>query len=419
MWGDDAERFRMFVESANDIFYTLTPEGVFNYVSPKWTQLLGHEPHEVAGQAIENFVHPEDVELCRIFLERIITSGKAQAGIQYRIKKKSGQWQWHESNASLLKQGNDGAAVFLAVARDVTEKKEMEEALYESNDRLENLLLELPVAIMIIDYNTREILEINQNAMLILGYSGEQLVGRKCTDYVCPMKKGECPILDQGMEANHSEQEVINASGERVPVHKSAITMHHDGRNVILECFTDISRMKEMERRLQEMAQTDELTGLCNRRYFVEQARLELARSKRYGNPVSMIGFDIDHFKHINDRFGHPAGDAVLRAISRISRETLRETDIIARVGGEEFGVILPECAIDSAGIAAERLRKSIEACVCEFEGIRIQCTISLGIAQYSAGQDDLEGLMKRTDKALYRAKDAGRNRICKTSDQS
>lgn len=417
--GDEAQRFRMFVENANDILYTMTPEGVFTYVSPRWRDLLGHEPEEVTGQPLEKFVHPEDVDLCRTVLERIITTGQKQAGIQYRVKHQNGQWRWHESNASLIKPAADGSEAFLGVARDVTENKETAEALSDNNDRLENLLLELPVAIMIVDYHTREILELNPNAMLILGYSGEQLIGRKCTDDVCPMKKGECPIIDLGMEANHSEQELINAAGKRVPIHRSAITMYHDERKVILECFTDISRMKEMERRLQEMAQTDELTGLCNRRFFVEQAEKELARSKRYGNPVSMIGFDIDHFKDVNDHYGHPAGDAVLREVSRICRETLRETDIIARIGGEEFGVILPECDMVHAAVAAERLRALVEACVCEYEGNRIRCTISLGVAQYADGRDDLQGLMKRTDQALYRAKAAGRNRICETAASS
>ena len=182
--GDEAQRFRMFVENANDILYTMTPEGVFTYVSPRLRDLLGHEPEEVTGQPLEKFVHPEDVDLCRTVLERIITTGQKQAGIQYRVKHQNGQWRWHESNASLIKPAADGSEAFLGVARDVTENKETAEALSDNNDRLENLLLELPVAIMIVDYHTREILELNPNAMLILGYSGEQLIGRKCTDDV-------------------------------------------------------------------------------------------------------------------------------------------------------------------------------------------------------------------------------------------
>jgi diguanylate cyclase (GGDEF)-like protein/PAS domain S-box-containing protein len=409
---DEEERFRVFVENANDILYTLTPEGIFSYVSPNWTEFLGHDAEEVLGEHFEAFVHPEDIPICRAVLQQLIATGKKKSGVQYRVKHKSGNWRWHESNASPLLDEKGEVSAFLGVARDITEKKLLEKHLTESNERLENLLLELPVAVMIVDYETRQILEINPQAVLILGYSGEQLIGRRCTDYICPTEVGQCPIIDLGMEVNHSEREVVNASGARIPVHKSAITMHLDERKVILECFTDISRMKEMERRLQEMARTDELTGIYNRRYFMEQAGKEIARARRYKHPLSMISFDIDHFKDINDRYGHPAGDEVLRSVSRVCRDMLRENDVFARLGGEEFGVLLPDTGIEAAGRAAERLREEIAAHACRVEKSDIRCTVSLGGAEYAGPEDDLENLMKRTDKALYRAKHSGRNRV-------
>ena len=410
MFVNDSERFRMFVENANDILYTLTLEGTFTYVSPNWTELLGHETGEVIDEPFAGFVHPEDLPLCQAFQQRILATGSKQAGIVYRIMHKDGSYRWHEANVSPLTDDAGEVAALLGVARDVTEKQALEEELFESNERLENFLLELPVAIMIVDYETRHILEINPQAMLMLGYTSEQLVGRKCTECVCPPAEGQCPIIDMGMEADQSEREAVTASGERVPIHKSAITMELDNKTVILECFSDISRMKAMERQLQEMARTDELTGLCNRRYFMEQARQELSRAKRYGHPVAMLSFDIDHFKHINDRYGHPEGDEMLRAVSRICREALRETDTLGRLGGEEFGVLLPECDLEAAGRVAERLRKQVAAHVCQFGEKAVGCTISLGGAQYAGPEEDLAGLMKRTDKALYQAKNSGRN---------
>ena len=406
----DSERFRMFVENANDIFYTLTLEGTFTYVSPNWTELLGHEAGEVIDKNFSSFVHSEDMPLCQALQQRIVATGKKQAGIVYRIRHKDGAYRWHEARVLPLTHEAGEVAAIMVVASDVTEKQALEEELFESNERLENFLLELPVAIMIVDYNTRHILEINPRAMLMLGCTSEQLVGRKCTECVCPTAEGQCPIIDMGMEADQSEREAITASGERIPIHKSAITMELDNKTVILECFTDISRMKAMERQLQEMARTDELTGLSNRRYFMEQARKELARAGRYGHPVAMLSFDIDHFKDINDRYGHPEGDEMLRAISRICRDTLRETDTLGRLGGEEFGVLLPECDIEAAGMVAERLRKKVAAHVCRFGEKAVGCTISLGGAQYAGPEEDLESLMKRTDKALYQAKNSGRN---------
>jgi len=407
---DDSERFRMFVENANDIFYTLTLEGRFTYVSPNWSDLLGYEASEVTGERFDRFVHSEDLPLCQAFQQRVLATGKKQTGIVYRIRHKDGTYQWHEAKASPLTNDAGEVSALLGVARDITEKQALEEELSESNERLENFLLELPVAIMIVDYETRHILEINPRAMLMLGYTGEQLVGRKCTECVCPSADGRCPIIDMGMEADQSEREVITASGERIPIHKSSITMELDNKTVILECLTDISRMKAMERQLQEMARTDELTGLTNRRYFMEQARKELARAARYGHPVAMLSFDIDHFKNINDRYGHPEGDEMLRAISRICRDTLRETDTLGRLGGEEFGVLLPECDIEAAARVAERLRRNVAAHACQFGEKAVGCTISLGGARYAGPEEDLEGLMKRTDKALYQAKNSGRN---------
>ncbi|MFP4572805.1 MAG: diguanylate cyclase [Desulfobacterales bacterium] len=411
-------KYRLLVENANDILYTLSPEGLFTYVSPKWQELLGYDPSHVRGKSFEVFVHPEDVYICRNYLNRIVSTGEKQNGVCYRVRHLDGRWMWHESNASPLKDAEGKVTEFLGVARDITEKKELEKQLVESNEQLENLLLELPVAVVIVDYNSRKILDLNPKATAILGYTPEELVGRKCNDYICPAQEGNCPIIDMGMEVNHSEREVVNSSGARIPIYKSAITTHHGARKVILECFTDISHMKEMERRLQQMARTDDLTGLFNRRYFMESVKKELVRSERYKIPVSMIMFDIDHFKSINDRYGHTAGDEILRQISRICRENFRQTDIPARLGGEEFGILMPECGIRESGASAKRLREKIADSAFVFEGNRIRCTISIGIAEYVGGTEDMEALIRRADEAMYESKNRGKNQVSFAGDK-
>ncbi|MGM0611616.1 MAG: PAS domain-containing protein, partial [Thermodesulfobacteriota bacterium] len=109
----DLETYRLFVENANDILYTLSPEGVFTYVSPRWADYLGHDPVDVVGKSFEIFVHQEDVWLCKAFLERVVSSGKKQEGVQYRVQHKNGKWLWHESNASPLKDANGKIIKFL------------------------------------------------------------------------------------------------------------------------------------------------------------------------------------------------------------------------------------------------------------------------------------------------------------------
>lgn len=166
-------------------------------------------------------------------------------------------------------------------------------------------------------------------------------------------------------------------------------------------------------RETQRLAITDDLTGVFNRRYLLELARKELERARRYQHPLSLILFDLDHFKQINDRFGHPMGDITLQKIAHLCRLTIRATDIFGRYGGEEFLIITPETGFQEAMEVAERFRKQVEKFAIETERGTIRLTISLGIATLKAGtQMSLEELITKTDDALYAAKAQGRNRV-------
>jgi diguanylate cyclase (GGDEF)-like protein len=157
----------------------------------------------------------------------------------------------------------------------------------------------------------------------------------------------------------------------------------------------------------------DELTGVANRRAFFEAAELELTRNRRTPRPTALVLFDADHFKRINDRHGHPAGDAVLRQLGAALSLTFRQVDVVARVGGEEFAVLLPSSTLAAAAAVAERLRRLVESQPAMFEGAPIGCTVSAGIAAIDEGETlDLDTLIKRADQALYAAKAKGRNRV-------
>lgn len=161
---------------------------------------------------------------------------------------------------------------------------------------------------------------------------------------------------------------------------------------------------------VQELATHDALTGVFNRRKFFEEAAKEIDRASRYQQPLSVILFDLDHFKRVNDNFGHPEGDRVLQRIAHCCRTTLRDVDIIARYGGEEFVILMPSTDSNNASIAAERLRRSVlQENIDTGDG---PLTISLGVAAYDESCKDIDALLARTDKALYSAKNLGRNRI-------
>ncbi|MFT5526037.1 MAG: diguanylate cyclase (GGDEF)-like protein [Pirellulaceae bacterium] len=157
-------------------------------------------------------------------------------------------------------------------------------------------------------------------------------------------------------------------------------------------------------------ARRDSLTSLPNRRAFDDHIEHRLAEWRRYGVPVSLMMIDIDFFKSINDRYGHLAGDSVLREVSLAMVETMRESDIVTRYGGEEFAVILPSTSARDACLAAERFRLAIEERGYQYEGQQLFVTISCGTAQ-AMSSDDAESLMRRSDEALYAAKQNGRNR--------
>lgn len=168
---------------------------------------------------------------------------------------------------------------------------------------------------------------------------------------------------------------------------------------------------------LERQARIDDLTGLCNRRHFWTQAENEVARALRYGGELSLLMIDVDRFKRINDTWGHKVGDLVLRALGETCRQCLREVDVIGRLGGEEFGVLLPETEGLKAVEAAERLRESIaNAPVALPEGGSVNYTVSIGVTTLDGQKADLEALFGQADRALYAAKGAGRNRVCASS---
>jgi diguanylate cyclase (GGDEF)-like protein len=187
------------------------------------------------------------------------------------------------------------------------------------------------------------------------------------------------------------------------------------GRAVVLHEVTERVRLVEQVR---ELANTDDLTGLTNRRHFLELTAREFELSRRHQYPVSLILFDVDRFKEVNDRYGHRAGDVVLRELARQCRTALRCTDVVGRLGGEEFGVLLTHADLGEAAQVAERVRRKVEF-MCVGAGTYdsgISVTLSMGVTEVDADPDThadtLDTVLDRADKALYQAKALGRNSV-------
>lgn len=174
-----------------------------------------------------------------------------------------------------------------------------------------------------------------------------------------------------------------------------------------------MGRLRELSRELRTLATTDPLTQIANRRHFDELMRVELERARRNGAPLSLAIIDIDHFKRINDRFGHQTGDQALTGLVGEIQRSLRDTDIFARLGGEEFALLLPHTNVAGAHEFAERIRHLVEVNPIAIEGQPpLMITVSVGVAEWHVGEDDFDPVMGRADQALYDAKANGRNRV-------
>lgn len=171
--------------------------------------------------------------------------------------------------------------------------------------------------------------------------------------------------------------------------------------------------LEVLNQRLIQLARTDSLTGCANRRDLLEELETERQRAERYAKAFSVLALDLDHFKTINDRYGHPGGDQALCHFVAIVEGSIRPSDFLGRMGGEEFAILLPETSVDAASTMAERIRVAVEASVIPFSSDPARMTVSIGVAQWRLdGSDTIEALLARADAALYEAKRGGRNQV-------
>jgi len=223
----------------------------------------------------------------------------------------------------------------------------------------------------------------------------------------------DLPSLKQTVQARlDGLLETVDAYQRQRSDHEQALS---DRLSTLVERVASLEQaatgMREHLEEQRQKALQDPLTSLPNRAAWDERLELEVARQQRYGGQLLLAVLDVDHFKRINDSFGHLAGDRVLKIIANELRKRLRKTDFIARFGGEEFALLLPETPAAAGLKLLDNLRTGIESCPFHFKGARIQVTLSGGLASFAAS-DRAEQVFERADRALYRAKDSGRNRI-------
>ena len=326
---------------------------------------------------------------------------------------------------------------------DITSRKESELSLERTEKLLRNVLETLPVGIWVMN---AEGVIVQGNAAGQKIWAGARYVGPeefgeykgwwvRSGEPIAPEEWAAARAIRDGETSIDEEIEIQCFDGTRKIILNSAIPLRDAGGPITgaiivnQDVTTRVAAERELVRakkQLEEvnlelsealarehlLARTDVLTGVKNRRDFFEIASHEFGVAKRYGEEISLILFDIDLFKRVNDSFGHEAGDAVLRRIARLAEGGIREADLLARYGGEEFIVLLPNSPARLAAVVAERIRAAIERADFPEAGAIGRVTISAGVAGGIPGEESLDEVIGRADLALYRAKSKGRNRV-------
>lgn len=292
---------------------------------------------------------------------------------------------------------------------------------------LETILNSLDAVIYVADLETHEMLYMNEYGKREWG----EFKGRKCYEVMQQGQSQPCSFCsnhrlvdDKGQATGPFVWEFKNTKTGRWYQCRDQAIPWSDGRLVRLEIATDITDLKRMEEELKKakqtaetLAYTDELTGLYNRRAFFAMGHKALSHAQRNGQVASLVMFDVDRFKQINDRYGHSIGDEVLKALAETVEPILRSADILARIGGEEFAILMLNTTSTQGRNLAERLRQVISAQTIKTNQGDIHYTASFGISSTDGCSYSLEKLLSRADYAMYLAKTRGRNRVAEATD--
>ncbi|QOC23528.1 PAS domain S-box protein [Wenzhouxiangella sp. AB-CW3] len=467
-------KFRMLVENATDIVYHLSPGGRIEYVSPNWTEMLGHRREAVAERPLQKFVHADDAGVVRDLVEQVAGQGKSIEGTQFRLLHLDGQERWFSSNAAPLIDDEGQVEGISGIARDVTDEwaaeqeRRRQHAFRSLIAEISSDILNAPInridAVMehmlrklgrFFDVDRAYIYRSNDNndrIELIHEWSSERVEPTREEDAVLARAdypwwfaqamehmRGNTPfyIRDVAALPPDAESERRLFEGQEI---ETLVTMqlktgermigffgfdackpHTWEREldslliVLANLLSDVFEKMRLEQELTRSSQTDPLTGLFNRRYLLAWLRQVIERYRSEGVPFALALLDIDHFKQFNDSHGHLAGDAVLESMARVVDGASRGNDVVGRYGGEEFVIVLDEIEASAAVTTMERVLDAIRQHRFEVDGKTYSITASSGLVaagEFQSDQIDTDALIGQADRRLYRAKAGGRDRL-------
>lgn len=433
--------FRAFAEQSSSAFWVVDLDGVFRYISPSWSLMFkGAPPEDYVGSNYRDVLYPEDVARCRAILENVVVDRVKVMGAEYRVVLPDGEVRWHSSNVAPLIADNGAVIAVMGVGHDIHEQKLLREELKASEDR-HRLVADNAFDTVWSIAADGSISYVSPIVEKVRGFTPAEAMAQPFDQIHPPSSLAKVTAYLEELHAAlaagrppknfRGEIEYFRKDGSIFWSEVIACPVLNDDGSLreIIGVSRDLSERKEHEaqlinarraaeeasaqlqianQRLSELSIRDPLTGVWNRRHFEELLVAELHRFHRHGHPFVLIMFDIDHFKTVNDRYGHLVGDQVLVTLTRLTQAALRRGASLARLGGEEFVVLEPDCSLPQAIAIAERLRRIVETH--DFPQVG-RITASFGVIEARQGESEDE-MIDRVDGAMYASKNGGRNRV-------
>ncbi|MBL8063202.1 MAG: PAS domain S-box protein [Anaerolineales bacterium] len=423
--------------------YRTSADGQLLDINPAYLKMFGFsDARSITEKKVwEYYLDPSTNDQ---FVELISASGSL-AAFEAEYIRDDGTTFWAEDYVHLVYNKDGEPEYYEGSLIDVTDRKQAELNLKKSEQLYRLLAERIADVVWVLDMTTMKFKYVSPSVENLLGYTAEEIMDMSMEDFVIAESLAEIQAASPDRVRNflNGDLAAIRQIDQMQQRHKngSIVTVEVSSTFVLnamseLEAIgvsRDITRRKQVEEELrltnkslelahkelrqmfeyeQVLARTDGLTKLNNRRYFFELAQREFSASIRYERPLTIILFDIDGFKPANDTFGHAMGDIILTQISHVAASQVRDVDILARYGGDEFIILLPQTSAEHALTIAERVRTSVASAHILMDGISIGVTLSLGVAELSRDPRDIsiEDVIRRADKALYQAKQSGRN---------
>lgn len=406
-------RFRLVAEQTGELLYDYElSSGHINWVGAT-RAITGYAPDELAEFDIERWeshLHPRDRDAVLAHLENA-RAERGQFHIEYRFRTREGDYHDIEDRGAFLLDAGGEPVRMLGTMSDVTERKRIERRLRLTANALEHMAEGL-----VIQDADLKIVQVNRSFTSITGYRAEEVLGTSMSLLYSPRhdERFKERVRAVVRKRGHWRGEVWHRrkSGESYPVllSLSAVYDDHGQLTHYISVFSDISQYKHYEERLTFLAHHDPLTGLPNRTMFEERVQQAINDAQRAGTQFAVLFVDLDHFKTINDSLGHAVGDDLLKQVAARLRRWVRESDTVARQGGDEFTILLSEIREpENACVVAHKILDAMTAPFTE-SGSELFSAASIGISCYPTSGRDVATLMKSADAAMYEAKKAGRN---------